>query len=333
MHAANNSDEPLMRLLVEKGANVNARDPVTHNSALLLAAVSCSIPCVSFLISQGAEVNVVGKNNQTIPSTPLLAAVYYYRLPQWHHLSHEWKNTEGRERSRMRALSLMRMLIDRGCDVNAYGSDLPPLHNSAGCRDHRALELLLASGANVNLVTSPEDRRGRTTALAEAAIANSLAGVNLLIQHGANLDTDRICRDTLGAPEQPLIVRLLNRKYYDIVASLIHAGWCVSSHEKTKMADICATITSVSGPPDDSDSDEEETNLYNELLNMSDRSKCKRLKLEDLRGALNFLSNPRPLRWICRKQIRLNMRSCSPDYINALPLPVPLLRYVLCQYM
>lgn len=333
MHAANNGHMDLVKLLVEDGADVNTRDPVTHHSALLLAAVSCSIPCVQFLINHGADVNVIGCDNHMTPATPLLAAIYYYRLPQWHHLSHEWRSPDGRERSRLQALTLVRVLVENGCDVNAYGSDLPALHNSAGCKDPRALELLLKSGAEVNLVTDPERHHVRTTALAEAALSNNIRAVRMLLQHGADLKLLRLQGNE--SEDESTVSKLLKKKYYDIVAVLIFAGHNVTSAEVEAMKCVCASVTHAVDSPnlhdDDvySEDEDDEAVLCNDLLNLSERSKVKRLKVEALKWALQFLSGPKSLKYVCRETIRSNMLSCSPKYIEELPLPGPIIRYIM----
>ena len=61
------------------------------------------------------------------------------------------------------SLHIMRMLIDHHCDVNNAGEDgLPLLHITARCPDIRALKLLLASGAKINLQNDRASAKGRS---------------------------------------------------------------------------------------------------------------------------------------------------------------------------
>ena len=49
-----------------------------------------------------------------------------------------------------------------------------------------------------------------------------------------------------------------------------------------------------------------------------------------LQRIIDFLSQPAPLKWLCRRNIRRNMMSHCPSAVNSLPLPKPLKRYIMC---
>lgn len=56
--AANKGQLEVVKLLVEKGANLNYQHPISKNTALHLAALSNHPEVVKYLISKGADVNV-----------------------------------------------------------------------------------------------------------------------------------------------------------------------------------------------------------------------------------------------------------------------------------
>ena len=45
---------------------------------------------------------------------------------------------------------------------------------------------------------------------------------------------------------------------------------------------------------------------------------------------IDFLSQPVPLKWLCRRKLRQSMVSHCPSAVNSLPLPKPLKRYIMC---
>ena len=49
-----------------------------------------------------------------------------------------------------------------------------------------------------------------------------------------------------------------------------------------------------------------------------------------LQRIIDFLSQPAPLKWLCRRKLRWNMVSHCPSAVNSLPLPKPLKRYIMC---
>ncbi len=56
--AANKGQLEVLKLLIEKGADINYQHPISKNTALHLAALSDHPEVVKYLISKGADVNV-----------------------------------------------------------------------------------------------------------------------------------------------------------------------------------------------------------------------------------------------------------------------------------
>ena len=74
LFALYNRNFELSRLLVEKGADVNAREWRTGNTALMLAASWGNAPIVQLLIQKGVEINA----QQRAGNTALSYAVSYH---------------------------------------------------------------------------------------------------------------------------------------------------------------------------------------------------------------------------------------------------------------
>ncbi len=56
--AANKGQLEIVKLLIDKGANINYQHPISKNTALHLAALSNYPEVVKYLISKGADVNI-----------------------------------------------------------------------------------------------------------------------------------------------------------------------------------------------------------------------------------------------------------------------------------
>ncbi|MBI3850565.1 MAG: ankyrin repeat domain-containing protein [Verrucomicrobia bacterium] len=147
-----------LRDALDHGSPANARD-AQGNTPLMLAAVYADSACVKLLLDRGAEVNV----SNAAGATPLMRAAFDYEK--------------------------LRLLLERRADINAQST----LGNTAlmlaarPANSHRAVELLLAHGANPNATNN-----WGATALMAAAASGDDTSVRLLLKHGANANAQPV---------------------------------------------------------------------------------------------------------------------------------------------
>jgi len=157
------------RLLIDKGADVNARDQ-GGNSVLATAANANNLEVARLLIGKGAQVNTVDGGGYT----PLLNA------------------TGNGDRS----AALVKLLLEKGAQVNVKSGEtaeivkngpiqigrVTPLHNAAGQASAEAVEALLKAGANVEA----KDVRNVTPLVWAVATDHANPSVvRMLLSHGA----------------------------------------------------------------------------------------------------------------------------------------------------
>ena len=156
--AAYNGNEEMVRLFLERKAGIDGRTNLCQ-TPLHLAIFHGDIGTVTLLLDRGSDVNAVDIFN-------------YYSL----HYA-----IEQRDDVRMVAL-----LMDRGARVNAaYPEGRTPLHLAVECGRKNTVRFLLKHGANINLW------HGLAESPLQAAIGNDDLGmVYLLLQNDADINDD-----------------------------------------------------------------------------------------------------------------------------------------------
>jgi uncharacterized protein len=157
LDAVQSKDFNKINLLLSKGANVNAREPINRYFALQYAINWPDLALVKLLLDKGANVNLADDGG----TTALIEAV----------------GSASAEHT-----AITKLLIERGADIHAK-------HDAAILRAVReaspeVVQLLLAKGAPVN--ARDEDRNGNTV-LIEAASGGSVETLALLLNAGADL--------------------------------------------------------------------------------------------------------------------------------------------------
>ena len=197
VEASTNGHENIVRLLLDKRADVNARSSGFYGNALEAASAGGHEHIAQLLIDAGAAVNAQSSGH------------YGNALQTASACDHE---------------NIVRLLLDKGADVNArgglYGSSL----QVASDRGHENIvRLLLDRGADVNARNDRND-----TALSEASVRGYENIVRLLLDKGANFnarnDRDDTALSVASRRSDENIVRLLLDEGADINSKVLQAA-------------------------------------------------------------------------------------------------------------
>jgi len=198
--AAASGHDLIVDLLVKHGA-ARPSSKVALQERFIRAASFGSIEDLAALVSQGANVNGKGRNNEValinaiLPSTFACTALAKIRwllekgadanlegkgmfgtAPPLHHAV--WATGAKRERETVCAEQILRELIKRGAHVSARDSEgRTPLHIAAEHNHVASAQLLLESGSKV----MPRDKNGKTP----LDMAESNEMIKLLKRYGA----------------------------------------------------------------------------------------------------------------------------------------------------
>jgi ankyrin repeat protein len=149
-------DEAKVRLLLSKGANVNARQVQGRTPLYLAAMLGNSVPTMRLLLASRADPNVASANGQT----PLMLAA---------------------ARGNVEA---MQLLIESGAEVNAKdGAGETALMAACTGGNVRAVQFLIEHGADVKVRSKRNE-----TALGFAATAGVQPSVEMLLAKGAEVN-------------------------------------------------------------------------------------------------------------------------------------------------
>jgi ankyrin repeat protein len=170
MYAAAAGSTEMMQLLIDKGADVNAKNAFGSTALIWSAA---DIRKVRILVAHGADVNTASRSGRTALH---VAALSDPSAPTVRLLISKGANIKTVDNSKQTALfaaasgndtETIRLLIDAGLDVNAADAvGQTPLMNAASNQNLAAVKMLLAQGANVNAVSQPPHGRAKNGILA-----------------------------------------------------------------------------------------------------------------------------------------------------------------------
>ena len=153
--AAKSGHVKIVRLLMDKGVDVNATDGQYETALMAAAALRGNVECMQLLLDRGADVNALGGKY----GTALQATAH---------------------RGNVKCIQL---LLDRGADVNALGGEYGTALQAAACGGHFGfIQLLLDQGADVNA------QGGQYGTALQAAVFGNVECIQLLLDQGADVN-------------------------------------------------------------------------------------------------------------------------------------------------
>ena len=223
MFAATQRDPEFLEILIQAGADVNAKN-FRLRTALMCAVESSNIKNAELLLEARADVNVCSLNEETafsiacrkrdIKCLDLLknygidasrsgaacGRAFVNAALNGNIDAMEWflsiglidVNTANYVRwtavyttAAYDCIESLKWLINAGADVNGTCNGKTPLIQAAKNGCHKSMKVLIEAGAGVNMICSHTGN----TALIESAVANQTHCVRLLLQSGAHVNT------------------------------------------------------------------------------------------------------------------------------------------------
>ncbi|HEY6805687.1 MAG TPA: ankyrin repeat domain-containing protein [Pyrinomonadaceae bacterium] len=206
--AANQAEPEIVKLLLSKGAPVNARNKERDNNTVLMeAAGGSSVETVQLLLTAGADVKAVNDNGESALMKAVALDHRYQpqqRLPMIELLLSKGADINGTDKNGKSPLlysvtqymseaggvishpEVVKLLLERGANVAAVdqnGDNALIITTGVYQGPIEIVRLLLQKGINHNA----QNKRG-TTALMVAASKGKAEVVNLLLEKGADLN-------------------------------------------------------------------------------------------------------------------------------------------------
>ncbi|XP_078367744.1 ankyrin repeat and SAM domain-containing protein 6-like isoform X2 [Oculina patagonica] len=192
MNAAQHGHEAALKLLLEKGADVNYRQETTGWTALMLAALNGHMTAAQILVEFGADTNALNDIDQTALEIAVIRQKTEVQgfLDVRTSARPQIKGQKSVRPSIIQAarsgnLASVKDLLDEGeVDINARDDNgATPLMYAAMVGHSAIVQLLIQNGADVD----KQDKASGWTALMQATYYGHKAVVKLLIDSGANV--------------------------------------------------------------------------------------------------------------------------------------------------
>lgn len=222
MHAALVGSPQALRLLLDRGADVNNRNSF-EATALIWGARDPAK--VSMLLARGADVNAQSKQGRT----PLIVAA------------------QGSPES-------VRLLLARGANVKAHdGSGITALMNAALAGDFASVRALVENGADVNAEATRFQDFGSTPLMAAACSTNP-AIVKYLLEKGAKIqaisnNSGQVKNGLLGMFKMTALMKAAPDNRGDLVQALLEAGADVKPRDVREMNALMLAVASERADP------------------------------------------------------------------------------------
>jgi uncharacterized protein len=188
--------------LLQRGANINAQEPINGHFALQYAINWPDIALLKLLLDKGANVNLTDKGGNTAL-------------------------TDAARRGGPEYAAITKLLIERGADVHANGDSA--IIDAAREAQPDIVRLLLSKGAPAN-VRDPD--RKNNTVLMEAASGSSVENVQLLIEAGADIQATNDEGQTAFMKAVRLDHRISPAQRLPIIELLLSKGSDINQKDK-----------------------------------------------------------------------------------------------------
>jgi ankyrin repeat protein len=254
MYAAAVGSADAMKILIEKGADVNTKN--AFDSTALMWSVT-DINKVRMLLDRAADVNAVSKQGHT---ALLLAAMSDGAAPILRMLIDKGANVKAVDNNKMNGLlaasgandlESVHIFVDAGLDVNSKDiAGNTPLMNAAGRSNLAMAKLLLSKGADVKAVSASQSNMvkngpialGNFTALILASTYGPAELVKTLLDAGADVNA----KDVRGMT--PLMLAIsTDRQDAALIKILLARGADVNA--KSNAGETAADWARKSGAP------------------------------------------------------------------------------------
>ena len=195
--AVESGDLARVKRFLKHNPNINVDAPNQYRSTPLLKAIrSKHKPIVEVLLAHGAAVNGLGDALVTPLHEACLASearsdivsILIDNGADIDAMTAQFRRTPLTEAcSSNTKLDIARLLINAGADVNGGDGDVAPLHRAANYGNTEAIELLIQSGADVNILANEHPAwAAGSTPLHFAAENKQLNSLNILMAAGAD---------------------------------------------------------------------------------------------------------------------------------------------------
>ena len=230
IRAAERGRTEVVKLLLEKGADVNVKQIGTGATALIMASQGGHTEVVKLLLEKGADVNAKDNNGITallIASSKGRTEVVKLLLGKGADVNVKTTNdgtTAMWQASQNGHTEVVKLLLEKGADVNAKDNNgITALLIVSSKGQTEVVKLLLGKGAEVNAKTTNDG----VTALWQAAWQGHIEVIKLLLEKGADVN---VKKTTNGATA---LMAAAESGHTEVVKLLLEKGADVNAKDTT----------------------------------------------------------------------------------------------------